>query len=63
MSVNRDIDRMLDFLFEELLTVFGHALSHFGQPISQVRVQPKCPSDRIHRVPIPVRPHHMSNKH
>lgn len=37
------------FFLAQLLTVFRCPLSNFYQPISQVRVQPKCPSDWIER--------------
>ncbi len=49
MGVKSNTERMLGCFADELLAVFRDPLLIFAQPISQVRVQPKCPSDWIER--------------
>lgn len=49
MVERRNIEQVLSLFVGQLLTVFRYSLSHFDEPISQVGVQSKCPSDWIER--------------
>lgn len=45
MLERRNIEQALSLFVGQLLTVFRYPLCHFDEPISQVEVQSKCPSD------------------